>query len=152
MGKDEEWIYGRWLSGRDRGLRTASYEGYPNSYGFLRKSGMKPHVAGEVWCRALLDVHRALGGAGGDRNLGDERGWQLVLDSLRFLHPGPKGPHFLHARDALFSAFAAAVQAGMLPGDPALRQGVEEAFRVRGMGPGAASADAEFGSAREAFS
>lgn len=151
-GQDEEWIYGQWIAGRETGLRTASYEGYPNTYGFLRKSDMKPHIAGEVWCATLLEVNRALGGAGGDRNLGDVRGWQLVFDSLRFLHPGPRGPHFLHARDALLGAYDAAVQAGQLPADPALWHGVEEAFRVRGMGPGATSADAEFKSAKEAFS
>jgi hypothetical protein len=72
-----------------------------------------------------------------------------VFDSLRLLHPGPRGPTFLHARDALLSEFDAAVSAQHVSSDPALRQRVVEAFTRRGMGPAARSPDAGYRNIRE---
>jgi hypothetical protein len=109
---------------------------------------MKPHIAGEVWCATLLDLNEALRD-GGSRDQGDERGWQLVFDSLCFLHPGQAGPHFLHGRDAILSAFDGAVAQGSLPA--ALKEEVLLVFKKRGMGPAARSRDAGFRTVVEAF-
>jgi extracellular elastinolytic metalloproteinase len=145
----EEWGYAEWLTGGPPGLRTASYRNYPNAYGFIRGSKMKPHKAGEVWCATLLDLNRALGE--GDRDVGDERGWQLVFDSLAFLHPGDEGPTFLHARDAIFCTYEALVQKGTIPGTAGLRSAVCKVFQDRGMGGSATSDGARYRDARESF-
>jgi extracellular elastinolytic metalloproteinase len=150
-GRPEEWVLGGYIAGVDNGLRTASYENYPNTYGFLKTTpGIKPHHAGEVWCKALLDLNAALAPAG-DRDKGDELGWQLVFDAIALLHPMDKGPHFLHARDAVIEAFDLLVAQGKLPATPALRASVVDVFRQRGMGSDARSKDAEFKSAIEGF-
>ena len=153
-GLGEEWVYGRWVTDRARGMRTASYENYPNTYGFLTKPKMKTHKAGEVWCAALLDLNRALAAnasGGPSANAGDEIGWQLVFDSLSLLHPSSKGPTFLHARDAIYDAFDALVGNGTIPADPAVEAAVQKVFRDRGMGTDASSSNAKFRQAKEGF-
>ena len=153
-GLTEEWVYGRWVTDRARGMRTASYDNYPNTYGFLRKPRMKTHKAGEVWCAALLDLNRVLAAhtpGGPNTNAGDEIGWQLVFDSLSLLHPSDNGPTFLHARDAVYDAFHALVAEGAIPADPAVEAAVRKVFRDRGMGADASSPNAKFRSAREGF-
>lgn len=135
-------------------MRTASYDNYPNTYGFLRKPRMKTHKAGEVWCAALLDLNRGLAAhtpGGPNTNAGDEIGWQLVFDSLSLLHPSDNGPTFLHARDAVYDAFYALVAEGAIPADPAVEAAVRKVFRDRGMGADASSPNAKFRSAREGF-
>jgi extracellular elastinolytic metalloproteinase len=143
----EEWCFASWLAGGPPGLRTRSYLDYDQTYRFLKKSKMDATTAGEVWCATLLDLNRALGQ--GDADRGDELGWKLVFDSLAFLHPGEKGPHFLHARNAVLCAFDALVAAGTLGAD--LREAVLEVFQRRGMGGDATSRNARFKSAEEGF-
>lgn len=145
-GLPEAVAYGRWISGGSAtGLRNFAYDdSFPGTYAMLGDNGFeRDHDAGQVWCAALLDVNRALSqGQGPD--VGDELGWQLVFDSLRLLHPGPKGPTFLHARDAVLSEFRAAVEADRLSDDPALARAVEDSFTRRGMGPAAHSPSAGY--------
>ncbi|MEQ8330427.1 MAG: M36 family metallopeptidase [Longimicrobiales bacterium] len=144
----ETWAYAGWLSGNhDRGLRSRSYADHDGTYASLRGRGMNAHTAGEVWCATLLDLNRALGQ--GDRDRGDVLGWKLVFDSLNFLHPGRHGPHFLHARDALLSAYDALVIDGVIPADDDLRSAVHGVFRDRGMGGDASSKNGRFRSAEE---
>jgi extracellular elastinolytic metalloproteinase len=147
-GRAEDWIFGEYIASSATGLRSRSYDGYPNTYGFLKKPNMKAHHAGEVWCAALLDLNAALSPAG-DRDKGDELGWQLVFNVIRALHPAE--PNFLHARDVVLQEFDAMVAAGALPADPALRSAVVDVFRRRGMGKKAKSKDSKFKSAVEDF-
>lgn len=145
-GLEETTVYGRWISGNDdTGLRNHAYDDrFPGTYGMLgRDDFQRDHDAGQVWCAALLDVHRALGHGDGP-DAADERAWEVVFDSLRLLHPGPRGPTFLHARDAVMATFDAAVEAGRLPDDPALAGAVRDAFARRGMGPAARSPSAGY--------
>jgi extracellular elastinolytic metalloproteinase len=149
-GRTPEWVYGAYIANLPAGLRTASYESYPNTYGFLRKPKMNAHTAGEVWCAALLELNAVLAPAG-DLDAGDELAWQVVFDAITLLHPMPDGPHYLHARDAVVQAFDDLVVKGRIPADPALRSAVVDVFRRRGMGSDARSEDAEFSSVREGF-
>ena len=146
-GLEERWAYAEWFAGKPTGLRSRSYEGHDRTYRFLRAPQMNAHTAGEVWCATLLDLNRVLGQD--DRDRGDERGWRVAFDSLALLHPGPRGPHFLHARDAVLSAYHALVEAGELPDDDELRDRVHQVFRDRGMGGDATSKNARFRSAEE---
>ena len=148
LGVDpQDWVYAGWLTDIPTGLRSASYHEYPHKYGQLKKSKMTAHRAGEVWCAALLEMNRALGE--GDLDQGDERGWQLVFDSLTFLHAGGNGPTFIHARDAVFCAYKALVASGKMPSSPGLRSAVCKVFQDRGLGGNAKSTDAKFKSAKE---
>lgn len=145
-GLDETTVYGRWISGdAEKGLRNHPYDdAFPGTYGMLGGDGFaRDHDAGQVWCSALLGVHRALGHGDGP-DAADERAWEVVFDSLRLLHPGPRGPTFLHARDAVLATFEAAVEAGRLPDDPELGEAVRRAFHLRGLGPEARSPSAGY--------
>ena len=139
-------VYGAWISGDPvRGLRNHAYDdAFPGTYGKLGAADFdRAHDAGQIWCAALLELNRVLAHGGGPE-VGEERGWSLVFDSLRLLHPGPEGPTFLHARDAVLAEFAAAVSAGLLPADPALDTAVRRCFSRWGMGPAALSPSAGY--------
>ena len=143
-------VYGEWVSSKATGLRNFAYDpSFTGSYGRLGTPSFKAdHDAGQVWCAALLELHRVLVQAEGP-DTGEERAWQLVFDSLRLLHPGSNGPTFLHGRDAVLDELDAAVVAGRLPGDPGLRQNAQDAFTRRGMGPAARSPKPGFRSIEE---
>jgi hypothetical protein len=74
-----------------------------------------------------------------------------VFDALGFLHPGERGPTFLHARDAILCAYEAQVGAGILASDEVVRQAVRDVFGARGLGGDASSKNARFRSAHEGF-
>ena len=143
--------FGGWVSGNaNTGLRNQAYGGtFSGTYGSLGKNGFEnDHDAGTVWCQALLDVNEVLGNRV-DAARGDELGWQIVFDSLRLLHPGPEGPTFLHARDAVLSVLDR-IDAARLTGDQDdLKRGVWKAFAKRGMGPAAVSGSAGFTKIKE---
>lgn len=137
---------------RPTGLRNQQYGSlFRGSYGDLGTAAFqKPHDAGAVWCEALLRVNAALA-PDGDPALGDELGWQLVLDSLRLLHPGPSGPTFLHARDALLTALDTCPPTLLTAPRDALRNKVASVFSSLGMGPRASTTSADLGGIREDF-
>lgn len=147
---DPVHAFGAWISGNPTGLRAASYgPGFTATYGTLRNPGFdRHHDAGQVWCQTLLEVNHALGA--GDPDVGDERGWQLVFDTICRLHPGPEGPHFLHARDALYDALEQRVASWGVDG-PTTTRTVKGVFAARGMGPGAKSGSAGYDEIEEAF-
>jgi len=149
-GIGEVLVFGGWIRGTATGLRASAYgPGFTATYGSLRAPGFAAHHdAGQVWCQTLLEMNEALGA--GNRNLGDERGWQVVVDALRNLHNGSDGPHFLHARDAVYAALRARVGFwGVAPS--AVTGPVEAVFAARGMGPGARSGSADYDRIQEAF-
>ena len=143
----QEWCFASWFSGTTTGLRSQSYQAHSGKYGSLSESGMNPQRAGEVWCATLLDIHKALGC--GDADSGNELGWPLVMDSLGFLHPGKKGPHFLHARDAILCSLDLHIAEGKIPKER--RQAVLKAFQLRGLGGNASSRNARYRRAKEDY-
>ena len=74
-----------------------------------------------------------------------------MFDSLSFIDLDAGGPHFLHARDAIYDAFDAAVTSGRIPPAATIRSRIEKVFADRGMGKDAASDGANFSSVREGF-
>lgn len=145
-GLRENLVYGAWIANNPTtGLRRDPYgDGFPRTFASLRGTGDPAHDVAQVWCQALLRVNRALGQ--GDRDLGDELGWQLVMDSLKHLRVDANSPTFLHGRDALLRAFDDKAALGaIVAGDaPAVRAAVVDVFAVLGMGPAARAPSASF--------
>lgn len=145
-GLPQSRVYGAWIGDDvERGMRRHPYDdAFPGTYALLGSPDFQAaHDAGQVWGRALLELNRALGS--GDRERGDEIGWQLVVDSLMLLTPGPEAPTFLDGRDAVLEAFDAKVAGGAIPGNAsATREAVVGVFTALGMGPGARSASADY--------
>jgi extracellular elastinolytic metalloproteinase len=142
-GQPADFVFGRWIAGKPTGLRLSAYgPGFTATYGSLRNPGYESdHDAGQVWCATLLAMNEVLAD-GGPLDVGDERGWTLVFNSLKRLHPLPNGPTWLHARDAILDELELLLGADP-SGDP-LGQQVLDVFHARGMGPLAASPDAGF--------
>jgi extracellular elastinolytic metalloproteinase len=143
LGRTERSAYAAWISGNPvTGLRPHAYgPSFLLTYDAIRTTpNIRAHDAGQVWAQALLRVNEVLGE--GDANLGDELGWQLVMDSLKLMPVGSDAPTFLHGRDALFQAFDASAGAGLVPAT--LRSGLEDVFAALGMGPAARSATARY--------
>jgi extracellular elastinolytic metalloproteinase len=143
-------VFGKWVSGNSTGLRVASYgPGLTATYGSLRDPGYdRAHDAGQVFCQTLLELADVLGE--GDPVLGDERGWQVVFDAVCRLHPGSDGPHFLHARDAIYAALATRIGSWGVD-QTAVTQNVRAVFAARGMGDDARSPTAAYNTIVEAF-
>jgi extracellular elastinolytic metalloproteinase len=143
-------VFGGWISGHPTGLRAASYgAAFAATYGSLKSPGFASHHdAGQVFCQTLLELNAVLGG--GDAELGDERGWRIVFDAVCRLHPGTDGPHFLHARDAVYAALAARIGTWGVD-QTALTQEVRSVFAARGMGDDARSPSAAYDAIVEAF-
>lgn len=143
-------VFGGWVSGNPTGLRVASYgPGFAATYGSLRDPGYeRPHDAGQVFCQTLLELVDVLGE--GDPAVGDERAWQVVFDAICRLHPGSDGPHFLHARDAIYAALATRIGSWGVD-QTAVTQNVRAVFAARGMGDDARSPTAAYNTIVEAF-
>jgi extracellular elastinolytic metalloproteinase len=143
QGEPEVHVFGHWIAGEPTGLRASAYgPGFTATYGSLRHlDDTSPYDAGQIFCQTLLELHGALGQ--GDPEVGDHRGWQVVFDATCLLHGGEQGPHFLHARDAIYAALARRI------GDwgvdaTALTQEVRAVFAARGMADEARSPTAGF--------
>lgn len=147
--RPESLTFGAWIADNDkRGWRRQSYESavFRGAYGDLGQVGfVRPHDAGQVWCQALLAMHRGLATAIGAGPAADDQadvlGWRLVIASLPLCTP--VHPTFLDGRDAILMAFDAISPGAFLPASRAdLRSAVVEAFRALGMGRLAHSATA----------
>lgn len=150
-GRAESAVFGAWISGEaPGGWRRQSYDeaGFQGDYAGLGSPALRgAHDAGQVWCQALLNVHRRLAGVlGGDaaaRDRADELGWRLVVASLPICRDVQ--PHFLDGRDAILSAFDDLDRQGRIPGNAAAQKAaVREAFRALGMGAQARSRNASY--------
>ena len=117
-GQVESLAYARWISANPQtGLRQRSYAGDVGTAENLgEEDWKKPHDAGQVWAKALLEVQQVLHGGVG-RTQGDALGWQMVVDSLKLLTPNGRWPNMLDGRDALYDAFDDLVDAGRVPGN-----------------------------------
>ncbi len=143
LQRAESLVYAKWISGdKPTGLRQHAYgPAFPMTYDTIRTTAnIRAHDAGQVWAQALLRVNEILGE--GDANLGDELGWQLVMDSLKGMRVGSEAPTFVDGRDALYQAFDAKAAAGHIPSG--LRSQIEDVFTTLGMGPAARSATAQY--------
>ena len=142
-GQPADLVFGRWVANKPTGLRASAYgPGLTTTYGSLKNPGYaNDHDAGQIWCATLLEMNEVLA-EGGSLDVGDERGWELVFNSLKRLHTGTDGPTWLHARDAILDELAADL--GVDPHAHPLGQSVLDVFHARGMGPAARSPDAGF--------
>jgi extracellular elastinolytic metalloproteinase len=140
-GRPQSGVYGAWLSQDPvSGLRRQPYDGsFSGGYGDLGSPAFTDaHDAGQLWCKALLDVTAALPAPDADGR--SEVGWQLVMDSLKLLPADTSSPTLLDGRDAILQAFDDLVAAGSLVDpDGAARAALEAAFTALGMGPAASS-------------
>ena len=98
----EKLVIGAWVSGRSGGIRSAPYdEHYPNTFGRLGTAPFtSDHHIGEIWCAALMQMHRELDKALGAPR-GGQLGWQVIVDALKLT---PANPSFVDARDAILKA------------------------------------------------
>jgi len=117
-------VQGAYLTGNaERGIRRASYENYPFTYGDLGNDRFDvPHDEGEIWAATLWDSRSALGAVVMD---------QLVYDGLTMTGCSPD---MVDGRDAILAA------------DQALNGGANRAalwdvFAERGMGFSAGGRD-----------
>jgi extracellular elastinolytic metalloproteinase len=141
-GQPIDLVFGGWIANKPTGLRRSAYgPSLAATYGALKKPGFEnDHDAGQIWCETLLELSEALAD-GGSLDIGDERGWRLVFNSLKRLHTG-SGPTWLDARDAILGQLAEDL--GVDPQAHPLGQEVLAVFHARGMGPNARSPDAGF--------
>jgi extracellular elastinolytic metalloproteinase len=144
VGDELQWTLGAWVTQRPNGLRARAYgDDFDLTYGSLTTfDASKAHDAGQVWAQTLFELNAGLSFDDSEAE-GDLRGWQTVFNSLAPLHPQLKGPHFLHARDAILAEVRRMAPTWRIDPDRA-EKAVWGVFGRRGMGPSASSPEARF--------
>lgn len=137
----ERTVVGSWVVNNPKGIRGFPYdEHFPDHFGKLgtgRYYG-EEHNIGEIWCAALVQMNRNLGAVLGNKDLGHELGWQLVVDALKLTRANPS---FLDARAAILRALDQRhmnpTRAESADQRRALRAALWQTFAKYGMGPNA---------------
>jgi len=143
-GRTEERVtIGDWAIDRPgKGIRKLPYDDkFPDHFGMIGKDRYtRVHNLGEIWCAAMMQMNRELAKVVGDKDLGHELGWQLVIDGLKMT---PANPSFLDARDAIFHALDDMARRRDAPMSPEVHRAARKAlwttFSRFGMGPAAQS-------------
>ncbi|MBK9940821.1 MAG: M36 family metallopeptidase [Kouleothrix sp.] len=133
-------VVGAWVKNTPGGLRKYPYDSnFPDHFGMLGTGRYtEPHNNGEIWCAALMELNRQIGGALHDAQRGKHLGLQLVVDALKLSRANPS---FLDMRDAIVSALEHMHTAGQLGAAEytLVLRALWLAFATFGMGPRASS-------------